>query len=65
MSCPGEPVASIALRYHGRRIVIGALSPERDPRLLDLCAHHVAAMTPPVGWLVEDERLAAALASRP
>ena len=58
-------MASVALRYQGRRIVIGALRPERDPRLLDLCAHHVAAMTPPVGWLVEDERLATALASRP
>jgi hypothetical protein len=65
MSCPGEPVASIALRYQGRRIVIGALRPERDPRLLDLCARHVAAMTPPVGWLVEDERLATALTGRP
>jgi hypothetical protein len=56
---------SIALRYQGRRIVIGALRPERDPRLLDLCDRHVAAMTPPVGWLVEDERVGAALAGRP
>ena len=65
MSCSDQPVASVALRYQGRRIVIGALMPERDPRLLDLCAHHVGAMTPPVGWLVEDERLATALPGRP
>ena len=65
MSCSEEPVASVALRYQGRRIAIGALMPERDPRLLDLCADHVAAVTPPVGWLVEDERLATALAGRP
>ena len=29
-----------------------------------LCGRHLAAMTPPVGWLVDDERLTA-LASRP
>ena len=65
MSCPEPPIASVALRYAGRRIVIEELRAERDPRLLDLCARHVAALTPPVGWLVEDERLPAALASRP
>ena len=58
MSCPAEPVATIALRYADRRILIGELRPERDPRLLDLCTRHLAAMTPPVGWLVEDARLA-------
>jgi hypothetical protein len=65
MSCPEPPIASVALRYAGRRIVIEALRAERDPRLLDLCARHVRAMTPPVGWLVEDERFPAALASHP
>ena len=62
MSCPAEPVATIALRYADRKIVKRALSPEKDPRLLDLCARHLAAMTPPVGWLVEDARVAAATA---
>ena len=59
MSCSAEPIATIALRYADRTILIGALRPERDPRLLDLCARHLAAMTPPVGWLVDDARLAA------
>jgi hypothetical protein len=59
MSCPAEPVATIALRYADRRILIGELRPERDPRLLDLCSRHVSAMTPPVGWFVDDSRLAA------
>jgi hypothetical protein len=58
MSCSAEPVATIALRYADRQILIGALRPERDPRLLDLCAQPLAAMTPPVGWLVDDARLA-------
>jgi len=65
MSCPEPPVASVALRYAGRRIVIEELRVERDPRLLDLCARHVGTMTPPVGWLVEDMRLPAAVAARP
>ena len=63
MSCPDEPVATIALRYADRRIVIGELRPERDPRLLDLCPRHLAAMTPPMGWLVDDSRLASLTAA--
>jgi hypothetical protein len=64
MSCSAEPVATIALRYADRLILIGDLRPERDPRLLDLCARHLAAMTPPVGWLVDDVRLADLAAGR-
>jgi hypothetical protein len=64
MSCSAEPVANIALRYADRLILIGDLRPERDPRLLDLCARHLAAMTPPVGWLVDDARLADLAAGR-
>jgi hypothetical protein len=64
MSCSAEPVVTIALRYADRLILIGDLRPERDPRLLDLCARHLAAMTPPVGWLVDDARLADLAAGR-
>jgi Protein of unknown function (DUF3499) len=64
MSCSEEPVATISLRYADRRIVIAPLRPQRDPRLLDLCSLHVAGMTPPVGWLVEETRFAAASAAR-
>ena len=64
MSCPAGPVATIALRYADRTVVIGPLRPERDPRLLDLCDRHLAAMTPPVGWLVDDARLSAASSDR-
>ena len=64
MSCPAEPVATISLRYADRLIVIGGLLPQRDPRLLDLCSRHLAAMTPPVGWQVDDARLVSATAER-
>ena len=64
MSCPAGPIATIAMPYADRTVVIGPLRPERDPRLLDLCGRHVAAMTPPVGWLVDDTRLAAAASDR-
>ena len=64
MSCPAEPVVTIALRYADRRILIGELRPERDPRMLDLCPRHLAAMTPPVGWLVDDARLADLMTQR-
>jgi uncharacterized protein DUF3499 len=64
MSCPEEPVATIALRYADRLVLIDQLRPDRDPRLLDLCAGHVVAMTPPVGWVVEDARFAAVSGAR-
>ena len=64
MSCSAEPVATIALRYADRKILIGELRPEKDPRLLDLCPRHLAAITPPVGWLVDDARLVALTADR-
>jgi len=44
--------------------LIGELRPERDPRLLDLCPRHLAAMTPPVGWKVADARLVDLTADR-
>jgi len=64
MSCPSGPIATIALRYADRTVMIHPLRPERDPRLIDLCGRHVAAMTPPVGWLVDDTRLSAASSNR-
>ena len=64
MSCPEDPVATIALRYADRLVVIDELRRDRDPRLLDLCARHVGAMTAPVGWVVEDARLAAVSGAR-
>jgi uncharacterized protein DUF3499 len=64
MTCSAPPVATIALRYADRQILIGELRPERDPRLLDLCARHLAAMTAPIGWLVDDSRLADLAARR-
>lgn len=46
----------MSLLYADRRVVIGELTGERDPNLLDLCDEHVARMTPPVGWTVRDDR---------
>lgn len=56
MRCAADPSATVSLRYAEREVVIGELLPERDPNLLDLCDEHVARMTPPVGWVVRDER---------
>jgi len=56
MRCTAEPAATISLGYSDREVVIGDLLLERDPTLLDLCDEHVSRMTPPVGWIVRDER---------
>jgi hypothetical protein len=62
MRCGQPPVTTVALVYTERTVVISDLLPERDPNLLDLCAEHVERMTPPVGWVVVDERTAASIA---
>ena len=46
----------MALSYAEREVLVGDLRPERDPDLLDLCRDHVQRMTPPVGWIVRDQR---------
>jgi hypothetical protein len=56
MRCSADPSATVRLRYAEREVVIGELLPQRDPNLLDLCDEHVARMTPPVGWVLRDER---------
>jgi hypothetical protein len=56
MRCGNDPRATVALVYGDRAVVVTDLIPERDPNLLDLCDEHVARMTPPVGWLVRDDR---------
>jgi hypothetical protein len=55
-------MATVSLVYAERQVVIADLIAERDPNLLDLCDEHVARMTPPVGWIVRDERAAASIA---
>jgi hypothetical protein len=58
MRCHEEPAVTITLRYGEREVVIAELLPTKDPNLLELCTRHVAGMTPPVGWVVRDERTA-------
>ena len=64
MRCDAEPIATVSLGYTEREVLIGNLSAERDPNLLDLCREHVERMTPPVGWTVRDERASAPLLAR-
>ena len=56
MRCANDPTATVALLYAYRAVVIAGLLAERDPNLLDLCDEHGDRMTPPVGWVVRDER---------
>jgi hypothetical protein len=58
MRCGAEPVAAVSLRYQAREVVVSALASERDPAVLELCREHTARMTPPVGWVILDERAA-------
>jgi hypothetical protein len=61
--CTAEAVATIGLSYEQRTVVIGRLVTDPNPNLLDLCAEHVAALTPPRGWHVRDDRVAERAAS--
>jgi hypothetical protein len=56
MRCEAEPVATVALRYAEREVVVSPLSPEPDPNHLELCRTHVERMTPPMGWVLLNAR---------
>lgn len=56
MRCPAHPIATIALLYTSREVVLHDLFQERDPNLLDLCREHIQRLTPPLGWTLRDER---------
>lgn len=58
LRCDAEPASTVILLYNSREIMVGDLLPERDPNLLDLCREHVERLTPPVGWVVRDVRVA-------
>jgi hypothetical protein len=62
MRCGNDPVATVALTYVDRAVVVADLTAERDPNLLDLCEEHLGRMTPPVGWVVRDDRAASQIA---
>jgi hypothetical protein len=55
-----EAVATVGLSYEAKVVVVGDLSPEPNPNLLDLCSEHVSRLTPPIGWRMRDERAALA-----
>ena len=59
MRCGAEPVATVALHYAAREVVVTDLQPDRDPNLRE----HVDRMTPPLGWSVSDRRSLAASGS--
>ena len=42
----------MALRYGDREVLVGELSPEADPSLVDLCREHAERLTPPIGWRI-------------
>jgi hypothetical protein len=49
-------VATVALRYDSREVLIRDLLEVRDPNLLDLCRMHAEKLTAPFGWQLHDER---------
>lgn len=49
-------MATVALRYQDRQVVVSDLRPEADRRLLDFCGEHARTLIAPVGWDLRDER---------
>jgi hypothetical protein len=43
---------TIALRYGDREVIVGDLTPDTDPNLVDLCLEHADRLTPPIGWRI-------------
>jgi hypothetical protein len=43
---------TVALRYGDREVIVGDLTPDTDPNLVDLCLEHADRLTPPIGWRI-------------
>jgi hypothetical protein len=54
--CGSRAAVSVALRYDDREVLVGELSGEPDPGLVDLCAEHAERLTAPRGWRMLDLR---------
>ena len=54
--CRTPAEATLLLHYADRQARIVDLVPEPDPNLLDLCAEHAGRLTPPIGWVISDDR---------
>lgn len=61
--CESRAVATVAVRYQLREVLMRDLIEERDPNLLDLCREHAEKLTAPFGWELRDERRPAELRS--
>ncbi|MEX1046832.1 MAG: DUF3499 family protein [Actinomycetota bacterium] len=56
MRCGDSAVATVALRYEHREVLMADLLAEPDPNLIDLCSDHADGLTAPIGWNLRDER---------
>jgi hypothetical protein len=61
LRCRTEAVVTVALRYGDREVVVGDLTPDTDPTLVDLCREHADRLTPPIGWRIVDVRVPEAI----
>jgi hypothetical protein len=57
LRCRANASVTVALRYGDREVLVGELSPETDPTLVDLCLDHAERMTPPMGWRIVWQRV--------
>ena len=61
LRCRSTASVTLALRYGDREVLVGELAPDTDPTLVDLCLEHADRLTPPLGWRIVDQRVAAAV----
>jgi Protein of unknown function (DUF3499) len=61
LRCRADATVTVALRYGNREVVVGVLTPDTDPTLVDLCREHGDRLTPPIGWRIVDVRVPAAV----
>ncbi len=50
--CGSDASFTAALRYGDREVLVGELTAESDPNLVDLCPEHAERLTPPMGWRI-------------
>ncbi|APT84186.1 DUF3499 domain-containing protein [Corynebacterium aquilae] len=48
--CGKPAVATLTYAYSESTAVVGPLAPQSEPHTWDLCEHHAAKITAPLGW---------------
>ena len=60
-TCSSAAAVTLTFEYKRSHVWLDHLLAERDPHAYDLCGRHADELSVPLGWMLTDRRLAAAV----